>query len=229
MLFDLTGKRRRAVQATYLTLAVLMGGGLVLFGIGGDVQGGIFDAFNGEGGNTSNGNSIVEKRVDSNEKKLKANPQSEALRKSLTRDYYQLATAEADASGKFNDDGKANLRKAAANWQAYLALDPAKPDTSLARTALQIYDPAALNRKTQAKDAAQLIAREENDAPSYLNLVQYAALAGDTRTADLAGLKAVELAPAAQRKQVRAQVKQLKMPQGQQGAQGGGAGSQPAQ
>ena len=100
----------------------------------------------------------------------------------------------------FNADGNANLRKAAANWQAYLALKPEKPDTSLARLALQVYDPTALNRKTQAKDAAQLIAREENDAQAYLGLVQYAALAKDTRTADLAGQKAVDLAPAAQRK-----------------------------
>ena len=34
MLFDLRGRRRRAVQGTYLMLAVLMGGGLVLFGVG---------------------------------------------------------------------------------------------------------------------------------------------------------------------------------------------------
>ena len=151
MLFDLQGKRRRMVQVVYVTLAVLMGGGLVLFGIGGDVQGGIFDAFTGEGGNTSNGNSVIEKRVDANEKKLKANPQSERLRKSLTRDYYQLATAQADANGKFSDDGKANLRKSAANWQAYLALNPEKPDTSLARLALQVYDPTALNRKARRR------------------------------------------------------------------------------
>jgi len=61
--------------------------------------------------------------------------------------------------------------------------------------------------------------------------VQYAALAKDTRTADLAGQKAIDLAPAAQRKQVRAQVKQLKQAQAQQGAQGGaaGSGSQPQQ
>ncbi len=230
MLFDLSGKRRRAVQATYLMLAVLMGGGLVLFGIGGDVQGGIFDAFTGEGGNSNNGNSVIEKRVDSNEKKLKASPQNERLRKSLTRDYYQLATAQADANGKFSDDGKANLRRSAANWQAYLALDPEKPDTSLARLALQVYDPTALNRKGQAQRAAQLIAQEENDAQAYLNLVQYAALAGDTRTADLAGQKAVDLAPAAQRKQVRAQVKQLKKPQAAQGAQGApGSGATPQQ
>ncbi|HYI36581.1 MAG TPA: hypothetical protein VEX39_08260 [Thermoleophilaceae bacterium] len=224
MLFDLQGKRRRMVQVVYLTLAILMGGGLVLFGIGGDVQGGIFDAFNGEGGNANNGNSIIEKRVDSNEKKLKANPRNERVRKQLARDYYQLATAQTNESGAFSDDGKANLRKSAVNWQAYLALDPEKPDTSLARLALQVYDPTALNRKQLAMEAAQLIAREENDAQAYLNLVQYAALAGDTRTADLAGVKAVDLAPADQRKQVQAQVKQLKKPQNAQGAQGGAAG-----
>ncbi len=225
MLFDLQGKRRRAVQVTYVTLAFLMGGGLVLFGIGGDVQGGIFDAFSGGGGNSNSNNSLVQDRVESNQKKLKANPRNERVRKALTRDYYQLATIETAESGAFNDKGKENLRKAAANWQAYLALNPDKPDTSLARTALQIYDPNALNRKAQAKAAAQLIAREENDAQAYLNLVQYAALAGDTRTADLAGQKAIDLAPAAQRKQVREQVKQLKKPQAAQGAQGGAGGA----
>src|ERR671914_530323 len=50
MLFDLRGRRRRAVQATYLILALLMGGGLVFFGIGGDVSGGLFDAFSVRGG-----------------------------------------------------------------------------------------------------------------------------------------------------------------------------------
>src|ERR687890_339893 len=45
MLFDLRGAgRRTTVKVVYLTLAVLMGGGLVLFGIGGDVSGGLVDA-----------------------------------------------------------------------------------------------------------------------------------------------------------------------------------------
>src|ERR687893_166390 len=73
MLFDLQGKRRRVVQATYLTLAVLMGGGLVLFGIGGDVQGGLFDAFS-DRSDTGNGNPIVEQRLKSAEERLRANP-----------------------------------------------------------------------------------------------------------------------------------------------------------
>ena len=50
MLFDLRGRgRRRTVQAIYLSLAILMGGGLVLFGIGSDQSGGIVDAVVGEG------------------------------------------------------------------------------------------------------------------------------------------------------------------------------------
>jgi hypothetical protein len=43
--------------------------------------------------------------------------------------------------------------------------------------------------------------------------VQYAALAGDTRTANLAAVKAVDLAPKNQRKAVKAQAEQLKKPQ----------------
>ena len=51
MLFDLRGRgRRRTVQAVYLGLAVLMGGGLVLFGVGaGNGFGGILNAFTGNG------------------------------------------------------------------------------------------------------------------------------------------------------------------------------------
>src|SRR4051794_3039567 len=53
MLFDLRGRRRRLIQAIYLMLAVLIGGGLVLFGIGGNVGGGLVDAISGNSGNSS--------------------------------------------------------------------------------------------------------------------------------------------------------------------------------
>ena len=63
MLFDLRGRgRRRTIQAIYLSLAILMGGGLVLFGIGGEVQGGLFDAFREESTQTS-GTDELERRV----------------------------------------------------------------------------------------------------------------------------------------------------------------------
>ena len=211
MLFDLQGKRRRMVQVVYLTLAVLMGGGLVLFGIGGDVSGGLFDAFSDRSGNTGAGNDLVEKRVEKNEEKLKANPKSEALRKALARDYFQLASGQVtQGQVGYPDQAKDELRKSAANWKAYLALEPERPDTSLARLALQVFDPGALNKPKDALVAARLIAETEEDMNAYLNLTQYAALAGDTRVAGLAGQKAVDLAPKSERSEVRKQVKQLK-------------------
>ena len=67
--------------------------------------------------------------------------------------------------------------------------------------ALQIYDPTALNRPKEAERAARIIAEDDPSPQAYLRLVQYATLAGDTRTADLAGEKAIDLAPKAQRKE----------------------------
>lgn len=220
MLFDLQGKRRRLVQVVYLGLAVLMGGGLVLFGIGGDVSGGLFDAFS-DGSGSGNGNSLVQERVDRNEKKLKAGPPNEGARKALVRDYFQLANAQtSDTQAGYPAGAKDELRRSSRHWKAYIALEPDKPDTSLARLMLQVYDPMALNQPKEALAVARLIAENEEDSQAYLNLVQYAALAGDTRVADLAGQKAVDLAPKGERKKTQADVEQLKV-QAQAKPQGG--------
>src|SRR5919202_798507 len=58
MLFDLRGRgRRNTVKAVYITLAFLMGGGLVLFGIGGGgaISGGLVDAITGSHGGGDTG------------------------------------------------------------------------------------------------------------------------------------------------------------------------------
>jgi hypothetical protein len=208
MLFDLQGKRRRVVQATYLMLAVLMGGGLVLFGIGGDVSGGLFDAFSDRNGGS--GNDIVEERVEKNEERAKANPQAANPHKELVRDYYSLAIAQANDQGVFPADAQDELRKAAQHWNAYVKVEKGNPDASLARVALQVYDPAALNQPQQAVKVARIIAAETDDAASYLQLAQYALLAGDKRIEKLASAKAIDLAPASQRKAVREQLEQMK-------------------
>ena len=212
MLFDLRGRRRRLVQGVYLTLAVLMGGGLVFFGVGSDVSGGLADIF-GSGGGGGNGNDLTKDRIERNEKRAAAG--SEAALKALVRDYYQLATSETDSSATaFPDSAKDDLRKSAASWQRYLKRAE-KPDPSLATVALQVYDVGALNRPKDALEAARIIADRSNDPAAYLRVVQYAALAGDTRTADLAEQKAIDLAPKDQRGAVRQQAKALKTPQPQ--------------
>ena len=221
MLFDLRGKRRRAVQATYLTLAVLMGGGLVFFGIGGDVSGGLLDAFKGGNNNDSNVNSAVQKRIDRNRERLRANPQSKPVLKELVRDEYGLATAQTSSnSTAFPKEARDELRGSAAYWQRYLQAEKGEPDADLARVALQVYDVNALNKPKAAQNAAQIVARADNDAPSYLRLVQYSTLAKDKRTADLAAKKAVDLAPKADRATVKQQAEQFKNPQALKPPQG---------
>src|SRR5690349_8528367 len=108
MLFDLQGKRRRVVQATYLILAVLMGGGLIFFGVGsGDISGGLFDAITGKDSNsTSAANDAVHKRIKADLVKLKVNAKNQQALADLVRSHYQLATDDADATtGQFGDAG----------------------------------------------------------------------------------------------------------------------------
>jgi hypothetical protein len=212
MLFDLRGRRRRAVQATYLTLALLMGGGLVFFGIGGDVSGGLFDAFSDRSGSSS-ANEQLEDRIDRLEDRLAANPQSEATLKALVRDYHALAGAQLPSGAvQYPEEARDELRQAGRYWQRYLEVEDGEPDASLARLAVAVYDQGALNEPQEAAAAMRVVAESANDFQSYLALTQRAAAAGDTRTADLAAQKAVDLAPERLRKQVRQQADALKKP-----------------
>src|SRR3954452_16684610 len=89
MLFDLRGRgRRRTVQVIYLGLALLMGGGLVLFGVGGNVNGGLLGAV--KGGNSSS-NDAIEKHVESVQKSVNARPNDPAVWAQLAEAKYQLA------------------------------------------------------------------------------------------------------------------------------------------
>jgi DNA-binding ferritin-like protein len=217
MLFDLRGRRRRAVQATYLTLAVLMGAGLVGFGIGGEVTGGLFDAFSDRSGGGDTGNDALEDRIDRLEKRVAANPDNQAALQELVRDYYQLATLQQESGATaFSDEAKDELRRAGSAWQRYADSVEGQPSASTATYALRIYDVGALNRPKEAQKAAAIVAEEQNDSSSYLQLVAYASLAGDKRTADLATQKAIDLAPQGQKKTVRQQAEQLKQPPQQQ-------------
>lgn len=208
MLFDLQGKRRRLVQATYLILAVLMGGGLILFGVGsGSISGGLFDAITGKDSNSGGAvNSTVNKRIQADEKAVAVNPNNTAALADLIRSHYQLATDDADPNtGAFGNDGKAQLQQAANAWQRYVNV-AAKPDDSLAGLMLNAYGDGGLNQPAEAAKAAQVVAAARPSPVAYLQLAHYAAAAGQKRTADLAGQKAIDLAPKSQKKLVKKQV-----------------------
>ena len=211
MIFDLQGKRRRMVQATYLILAILMGGGLVLFGVGsGNISGGLFDAITGKDSNGSGVNSTVKGRINRDNKALKVNPKNQQALADLVRSYYQLATDDADANtGAFGTTGKQNLQKADTAWKRYTDVS-AKPDDSLASLMLQAYGQGGLNKPADAASAAEIIAGARPSAQAYLTLATYAQQAGQTRKAELAGQKAIDLAPKSQKKLVKQQVAAMK-------------------
>jgi hypothetical protein len=231
MLFDLKGKRRRAVQGTYLMLAILMGAGLVLFGIGSSVNGGLSDLFSG-GGGSNTADKTIQKKIDTAQKQLAVNPKNTAALAEVIRGHYQLATANADPNtGQFSKDARVDLLAAASTWQRYLATKPEKPDTDLARVMVQAYTGLAQGTTEQseastqwagAAGATELIASAQPNPTNYIALVQYATLAGQTSKADLAGKKAISLAPKKQRKAVTQQVASAKAAGA---SQAGGAGT----
>jgi hypothetical protein len=208
MLFDLQGKRRRLIQATYLLLAILLGGGLVLFGVGSDVQGGLADIFTGGDGGES-GNPAAEQQLEDAQATLRTNPDDPEALADVVRGNFQLATATDDAAREqgrlFAADATPRLEAAADAWQRYLEqID--EPDPALGSLVLQVYSEQGLNRPAEAAEAAQIVAEQQESAQAYLLLSQYAGLAGDERRSALAGERAVALAPKAQRKEVERQV-----------------------
>jgi hypothetical protein len=236
MLFDLKGKRRRVVQGTYLMLAILLGAGLVLFGIGSSTSGGLGDLFSG-GGGSNKGSDVVQKKIDAAEKQLQVNPRNAAALGDVVRGHYQLASANADPNtGVFSNDARKDLQQAADTWQRYLATKPKKIDLGLGRVMVQAYSGLAqLSTGSQAtatrywagaSEASELIAGQQQNPANYIALVQYATLAGQTNKADLAGKRALSLAPKGQRKSVQQQVAQAKSVNTSQA--GGGASPAPA-
>lgn len=228
MLFDLKGKRRRAVQATYLGLAILIGLGLVGFGIGSSTNGGLGDVFGGNSGN-GNGNSIVQKQIDTANKQLQLNPHNQAAMAAVVRGHYQLASQNADPNtGVFNKTGKQELAQAASAWQRYLG-QTSSPDPGLAALMVQAYGPYGLNQPTNALKAAELVAAANPSSNAYLNVILYASLAHDTRTVELASNEALQLAPPGQRATVKQQISQAKAAGSGQsaGATGGGVTTAP--
>lgn len=228
MLFDLRARgRKRTIQVIYLGLAILMGGGLVLFGIGGEVQGGLFDAFSeeSEGGNVSE---QIQERLDAVEQRVAANPQDAAALAELARLRFQAAEVD-PATGAFTDEGLGQLRRAERAWDRYLALDPPEPDADVAAVMAQALGPDGLGKLEKAVNALQIVAEKRQTAPIYAQLAALAYQAGNERTGDLAREEALELADSgSERDQIRQAIEAAQaQAQAQAQQQQGGAGAAP--
>lgn len=221
MLFDLRGRgRRNTVRVIYASLALLMGGGLVLFGIGSDV-GGIFSNA-GQGGNESVDDTF-EKRIEQFEKRTRANPRDAQAWAELARAHFQQAGIGDNydqATAAYTESGQQKLRQASEAWDRYLALDPTPPDADIANVMVQAFGPAGLNDLEKAVAAMEIVVEQrEESAALYGQLAQLAYLAGQTRKGDLSAKKAVELAPEDQRAQLKQTLEQVKAQAATQAAQ----------
>jgi hypothetical protein len=232
VLFDLRGRgRRKTVQGIYLTLAILMGGGLVLFGVGGNVSGGLLDALkdNPKSGNTD----VFEKRLKAAETLARTQPNNAQAWANVVKLRYQVAgTGDSydNATNSFTNKGKAELQAVDQAWTHYLNLDPKKVDTTAATYMVNAYAPNALNQTDKLVRAYELVidSTAKPTFDQYRNLAIYSYVAGQTRKGDLARTKALELAPKDQRSVVKQQIDAQKSEAIKQAIQSNGANIQPS-
>lgn len=208
MLFDLQSRgRRNVVRVVYLGLAILMGGGLLLFGIGtGTNQSGFFDLLKGNNGGGGPTISSAEKRAD---RAVRLNPRDAGAWVTLAKLRYQGAAFD-DQKQVFTADGKKQLAAASAAWHRYLALNPPHPDSIVAKYMANAYAENGLNQPGNAATAWEIVATTQPSASNYAFLAQYAYLANQIRKGDLAAAKAVDLAPKLQRSSLKQSLANIK-------------------
>ena len=212
MLFDLRSRgRRRTVQTVYLFLALILGGGLVLFGVGaGNGFGGILNAF------TGNGSGGAQKQVISQQEKdaLRAT----SLRPNDPSGWAQLVQARWTSAGQGNNyntttgtftaTGKKELTATVQAWQRYAQLTK-KPDPNIAVLAARAY--GGLGDFAGQASAWEIEARSNPSEPKGFECLAAAAYAAkQNHKGDLATSKAMSLVPKAQQLQIKQQLQQAK-------------------
>jgi hypothetical protein len=212
MLFDLRGRgRRRSVQVIYLGLAILMGGGLVFFGVGGGLGGtGILSSLTGNEG--SSGVTFASE-IKKYKKLTEEQPSNASAWEKLTNAELHEAGNEAYVSntGGVTAKGKELYSQVAQSWNSYIALNPPTPNAELAQRMVSVFDAEGLNEPAAAVKVLQLVVAARPTSPAlFAKLAEYAYLAHNVHIGDLAGAKAISLAPATERATLKAELTKLK-------------------
>lgn len=212
MLFDLRSRgRRRTVQAVYLLLAILLGGGLVLFGVGaGNGLGGLLNAFNG-GGSSSGQKAVVSQQEQQAIKQTQQTPNDPQAWANLLQARWTSAGQGADfnsSTGQFTKSGLNELSLATQAWQRYLQLEK-NPDPNLAVLAARAY----AGQQNYAGEASAWdieTAADPTAVKGFECLAVSAYAAGQTRKGDLASAKALSMVPKAQQALLKNQLNAAK-------------------
>jgi hypothetical protein len=208
MLFDLRGRgRRRVVRVIYIGLALLMGVGLVGFGIGGGFGGGGILSAAGEKEGASG--STFAAQVKKYRKLTQQQPTNLAAWEGLTKNL--LHESSNFTQNGLTSKGKELYVQAAQAWESYVALNPPKPNPELAQLMVTVFGAEGLNQPARAVAVLQIVvAARPTSAALWAALAEYAYRANNTRIGDLAAGKAVSLAPASERVRVKNELAEVK-------------------
>ena len=211
MLFDLRGRgRRRTVQVIYLGLALLMGVGLVGLGVGGGLgSGGILSSLSGNEGSSG---ASFSGQIKKAQKLTREQPRNLGAWEELIKAQLHQAGGEAYVTqAGVTSKGKELFAQVASSWSSYLALNPPSPSPELAQQLVRVLGEEGLNEPSATVQALQIVvAARPPSASLYGELALYAYKAGNTRVGDLAGKKAINLAPANQRAELKTELAEIK-------------------
>jgi tetratricopeptide (TPR) repeat protein len=205
MLFDLRSRRRRRViKVVYLFLAVLIGVGLVGFGVGtGGNFGGLFNAASGSG-SSSNGDASYLKALNRSKKAAARDPNSPAAWLAVGEAAYNLAELPSNyvVDSGFTKSGFAVLPEVKKAWNSYIALDPAKPSNYFASEVALVFGlpPSGIKDYVTLESAQEIVAETDPTYTNYLDLCDYAYSANEPDRAALACQNAIAIAPKSQKK-----------------------------
>jgi hypothetical protein len=211
MLFDLRGRgRRTTVRVIYMGLALLMGVGLVGFGIGGGFGGGGF--LNAASQNEGSSGASFASQIKKYEKVTRQQPTNLEAWEKLAKLQLNEAGGEAYVtSSGLTSQGRQLFARIAQTWNSYIALNPPKPNGALAQEMLRIFGEEGLNKPPEEVQVLQIVVADKpTNVAYYAELARYGYLAHNTRVGDLASAKAVSLAPANQRQRLKTELAALR-------------------
>ncbi|HEV7585343.1 MAG TPA: hypothetical protein VGO14_06150 [Solirubrobacteraceae bacterium] len=212
MLFDLRGRgRRTTVRVIYMGLALLMGVGLIGFGIGGGFGGGGF--LNAASQNEGSSSASFSSQIKKYQKLTRQQPGNAEAWEKLLRAQLHEAGGEAyvTSTGALTGKGHELFAQAAQTWSSYLALNPPKPSVELAQQMLRVFGEEGLNKPAEEVQILQIVvAAKPTNVAYYAQLAKYAYAAKNLRVGDLAAAKAVSLAPALQKPRLKTELASLR-------------------
>jgi tetratricopeptide (TPR) repeat protein len=210
MLFDLRSRgRRRTVQVVYIGLAILIGSGLVLFGVGtGGSGGGLFGALTGS--SSTSGGAAITSQTKKALAATRKTPSSASAWASLVDARFSAANSVGydSSTSTYTPAGKQQLTLLTVAYRRYLKL-ARTPTVDTITIAAHAY--SQLDQYANAADAYQAVLQIQPGNLKGLECVSFLSYAaGNDDLAELAQAKVLGKLPKSARKEVKAQLQEAK-------------------